>query len=54
MMGGFEGGKHKNKYSAYYGKRWAGGWKLEGPPWTYSMDHKLMHKPDVDDSVASN
>ena len=29
MMGGFEGGKNSNKDSIYYGKRWAGGWKLE-------------------------
>ena len=28
MMGGFEGGKNKNKDSIYYGKRWDGG--LEG------------------------
>ncbi len=47
MMGGFEGGKNKNKVSIYNGKRWAGGWKLEGLPWTYSMDKKLIYKPDV-------
>lgn len=47
LMGGFEGGKNKNKESIYYGKRWAGGWKLEGLPWTYSMDTDLMYKPDL-------
>ena len=46
-MGGFEGGKNKNKDSAYYGKRWAGGWKLEGLPWTYKMDKKLMYQADL-------
>jgi rhodanese-related sulfurtransferase len=54
MMGGFEGGKNKNKDSLYYGKRWAGGWKLEGLPWTYSMDNNLMYKLDVDKMVASD
>lgn len=53
MMGGFEGGKNKTKGSIYYGKRWAGGWKLEGLPWTYSMNPELMYKPDVAD-LASN
>jgi len=53
MMGGFEGGKNKNKDSIYYGKRWAGGWKLEGLPWTYKMDKKLMYKPDVEKVIAS-
>jgi len=47
MMGGFEGGKNKNKASIYNGKRWAGGWKLEGLPWTYKMDKKLMYQPDI-------
>jgi rhodanese-related sulfurtransferase len=47
MMGGFEGGKNKNKSSLYYGKRWAGGWKLEGLPWTYSMSNELMYQPDL-------
>jgi len=47
MMGGFEGGKNKNKDSVYYGKRWSGGWKLEGLPWTYKMDKKLIYQPDV-------
>jgi len=48
MMGGFEGGKNKNKASTFYGQRWAGGWRLEGLPWTYKMDTALMYKPDVD------
>ena len=47
LMGGFEGGKNKNKASIFHGKRWAGGWKLEGLPWTYKMDKKLMYQPDV-------
>jgi len=46
MMGGFEGGKNKNKASVYYGKRWAGGWKLEGLPWTYKVDKDLIYLPD--------
>jgi rhodanese-related sulfurtransferase len=54
LMGGFEGDKNKNKESIYYGKRWAGGWKLEGLPWTYSMDTNLMYKPDVDRSTAAS
>jgi len=48
LMGGFEGGKNKNKNSSFYGQRWAGGWRLEGLPWTYKMDTALMYKPDVD------
>ena len=47
MMGGFEGGKNKNKNSAFYGQRWGGGWRNEGLPWTYSMDANLMYKPDL-------
>jgi rhodanese-related sulfurtransferase len=47
MMGGFEGGKNKNKASIFNGKRWAGGWKLEGLPWTYKMDKKFMYQPDI-------
>ena len=46
MMGGFEGGKNKNKKSAFYGQRWAGGWKLEGLPWTYKMESDFMYQPD--------
>ena len=47
MKGGFEGDKNKNKDSMYYGQRWGGGWRNEGLPWTYSMDQKLMYKPDL-------
>lgn len=47
MMGGVEGGKNKNKESSFYGQRWAGGWKQEGLPWTYSMDPKYMYQPDI-------
>lgn len=47
MMGGFEGDKNKNKDSSYYGQRWAGGWRLEGLPWTYKMAKDLMYQPDV-------
>jgi len=47
MMGGFEGGKNKNRDSIFNGKRWAGGWKLEGLPWTYSMKKELMYRPDT-------
>jgi len=54
MMGGFEGGKNKNKDSVFYGKRWAGGWKLEGLPWTYHMEAKLMYPPDVKKIMASS
>lgn len=49
MMGGFEGGKNKNKQSIYYGQRWAGGWRLEGLPSTYKMDPTLMYQPDVEE-----
>lgn len=48
MMGGFEGGKNKNKKSRFYGQRWAGGWKLEGLPWTYKMKNKFMYQPDFE------
>ncbi|MCP3951293.1 MAG: hypothetical protein GY697_03625 [Desulfobacterales bacterium] len=47
LMGGFEGGKNKNKASAFYGQRWSGGWRLEGLPWTYKMDKKLIYQPDL-------
>jgi rhodanese-related sulfurtransferase len=47
IMGGFEGGKNKNKFSAFHGQRWAGGWRLEGLPWTYKMDKKFMYKADL-------
>ena len=35
-------------------KSWAGGWKLEGLPWNYSMDKNLLYKLDVDKMVASD
>jgi rhodanese-related sulfurtransferase len=53
MMGGFEGGKNKNKASVHYGKRWAGGWKLEGLPWTYAMETATMYRPDVERKQVS-
>jgi hypothetical protein len=31
----------KNKGSVYFGKRGVGGWKLEGLPWTYTVDKNL-------------
>ena len=53
LMGGFEGGKNKNKASSFHGQRWDGGWQREGLPWTYSMDTALMYKPDVDKMAAA-
>jgi rhodanese-related sulfurtransferase len=53
MMGGFEGGKNKNPTSVYYGKRWDGGWKREGLPWTYAMDAATMYRPDLDGKEAA-
>ena len=47
VLGGFEGDKVKDKNSPFYGKRHLGGWRLEGLPWTYKMDSKLMYKVDV-------
>ncbi len=47
VLGGFEGDKIKDKNSPFYGKRMLGGWRLEGLPWTYSMDPKLMYQPDL-------
>ncbi len=47
VLGGFEGDKVKDKNSPNYGKRMIGGWRLEGLPWTYKMDHKLMYQPDL-------
>ncbi len=46
MMGGFEGGKNKNKKSLFYGQRWAGGRRLEGLPWTYKMKKEFMYQAD--------
>jgi hypothetical protein len=38
MMGGSEGDKNLHKKSRFCGQRLAGDWKLEGLPWTYSME----------------
>lgn len=47
VLGGFEGDKVKDKASPFYGKRMVGGWRLEGLPWTYKMDPKLIYQPDL-------
>lgn len=47
VLGGFEGDKVKDRQSPFYGKRHMGGWRLEGLPWTYKMDPKLMYQPDL-------
>jgi len=48
IMGGFEGGKCKTKGSIFYGQRvGCGGWRLEGLPWTYHMDGKLVYQADL-------
>ncbi len=47
VLGGFEGDKVKDKSSPHYGKRMIGGWRLEGLPWSYKMDPKLMYQPDL-------
>jgi rhodanese-related sulfurtransferase len=47
VLGGFEGDKVKDKNSPFAGKRMIGGWRLEGLPWTYKMDMKLMYQPDI-------
>jgi len=47
VLGGFEGDKVKDKVSPFYGKRNMGGWRLEGLPWTYKMNPKLMYQPDL-------
>lgn len=43
ILGGFEGGKLKDKNSVFNGQRSGGGWRNEGLPWTYSMDPKLVY-----------
>jgi len=40
ILGGFQGGKMKDKNSLFYGQRVGGGWKNEGLPWTYAIDPK--------------
>jgi rhodanese-related sulfurtransferase len=47
ILGGFEGDKVKAKDSPFGGKRMVGGWRLEGLPWTYKMDQKMMYQPDL-------
>lgn len=47
VLGGFEGDKVKDKMSPHHGMRMMGGWRLEGLPWTYKMDPKLMYQPDL-------
>lgn len=47
VLGGFEGDKVKDKASPFAGKRMVGGWRLEGLPWTYKMDPKLIYRPDI-------
>ncbi len=47
VLAGFEGDKVKDKNSPFYGKRRVAGWRLEGLPWTYGMDPKLMYQPDL-------
>ena len=47
VLGGFEGDKVKNKTSPFYGKRFVGGWRLEGLPWTYKMKPDLIYQPDL-------
>ncbi len=47
VLGGFEGDKVKDKASPFYGKRMIGSWRLEGLPWTYKMDTKLIYQPDL-------
>lgn len=47
VLGGFEGDKVKDKTSPFYGQRMMGSWRLEGLPWTYKMDRKLMYQPDL-------
>ena len=47
VLAGFEGDKIKDKANPDYGKRTLAGWRADGLPWTYHMDHKLMYKPDL-------
>lgn len=47
VLGGFEGDKVKDKNNPYYGKRRVAGWRLDGLPWTYTMDPKQMYQPDL-------
>ena len=47
VLGGFEGDKVHEEDSPFYGQRMLGGWRHEGLPWTYKMDHSLMYQPDL-------
>jgi rhodanese-related sulfurtransferase len=45
--GVFEGDLVFNPDSPDYGKRRVGGWQMEGLPWTYLMEKRLMYQPDL-------
>lgn len=45
LLGGFQGDKVKNKNSAFYGQRKAGGWVNEGLPWDDKLDANLAYMP---------
>jgi rhodanese-related sulfurtransferase len=47
ILGGFEGDKVHEPDSPFYGQRMVGGWRHEGLPWTYKMNHELMYLPDI-------
>jgi len=47
VLGGFEGDKVKDMHSPHHEMRMIGGWRLEGLPWTYKMDTKLLYQPDL-------
>ena len=47
VMGGFEGDKVKDKKSPNYGQRKCNGWRIEGLPWTYKINKKLVYKADL-------
>jgi len=47
VLGGFEGDKEKDKKSPNYGQRKCNGWRIEGLPWTYKIDKKLVYKADL-------
>ena len=47
VRGGFEGDMVMNPDSPDYGKRRVSGWQMEGLPWTYLMEKRLMYQPDL-------
>ena len=47
VRGGFEGDMVMNPNSPDYGKRRVSGWQMEGLPWTYRMEKRLMYQPDL-------